>query len=65
MILKRFILALILLQFAASILVAAEIVLQNNEYYSGCSDSYIKSQRPDENCGNEDKIGCKFERCYA
>ncbi len=65
MISKRSMLAFIILQFSVSILIGAEIIFQNDGNYEGCIDSYIKSQRSDENCGDEDKIGCKFERCYA
>lgn len=61
----KFFQKLFVINFLFLNLFAYEITFQNNDNYEGCSDSYIKSQRPDENCGEEDKIGCKFERCYA
>lgn len=56
---------LLIINFLFLNVFAYEITLQNNDDYNGCIDAYIKSQRPDENCGDEDKLGCKFERCYA
>lgn len=45
---------------------AAEITFQSGlSDYDGCEDTYIRSQRPNENYGNENKIGSKYEYCAA
>lgn len=46
-------------------LFATEVVLQEGSDYTGCQDSYIKSQRPSENHGNSETIGSKYEKCHA
>lgn len=48
-----------------SSLFATDVVLQEGSDYTGCQDSYIKSQRPSENHGNAENMGSKYEKCHA
>lgn len=65
---KSFIASVILLYliFSHFEIGANEVILQTGlNSYDGCDDTYIWSQRPDENYGSEDKLGSKYEYCAA